>query len=139
MKLAPPVSVDRDLTSAVLQLVSNLADQLHPGSDFARSLGIDHSLERDYGLDSLARVELATRIESELGVSLDEALLSQAETPHDLLRAIVTAPASASPVSAPTPVHDDSCIEYPPDSLATLVDVLDWHADRHGDRLLITI
>ena len=36
-------------------------------------------------------------------------------------------------------MHDDSCIEYPPDSLATLVDVLDWHADRHGDRLLITI
>ena len=101
MNLASPISVDRDLTSAVLQLVSNLADQLHPGSDFARSLGIDHSLERDYGLDSLARVELATRIESELGVSLDEALLSQAETPHDLLRAIVTAPASASTVSAP--------------------------------------
>ena len=133
------MSIDRDQTSAVLQLVRNLADQLHPGSDFARSLGIDHSLERDYGLDSLARVELATRIESELGVSLDEVLLSQAETPHDLLRAVVTAPASASTASAPEPMHDDSRIEYPPDSLATLVDVLDWHADRHGDRLLITI
>ena len=36
-------------------------------------------------------------------------------------------------------MRDDSRIEYPPDSLATLVDVLDWHADRHGERLLITI
>ncbi len=137
MNLASPMSIDRDLTSALLQLVRDLADQLHPGNDFAQSLGIDHSLERDYGLDSLARVELATRIESELGVSLDEALLSQAETPHDLLRAIVAAPASASTASAPEPVHDDSRIEYPPASLATLVDVLDWHADRHGERLLI--
>ncbi len=139
MNLASPVSIDRDSTSALLQMVRNLADQLHPGSDFAQNLGIDHSLERDYGLDSLARVELATRIEAELGVSLDEAALAQAETPHDLLRAIVTAPASASTASAPEPVHDDSRIEYPPDSLATLVDVLDWHADRHGERLLITI
>ncbi len=94
---------DRDLTSALLQLVRDLADQVHAGNDFAQSLGIDHSLERDYGLDSLARVELATRIESELGVSLDEALLSQAETPHDLLRAIAAAPAPASTASAPAP------------------------------------
>jgi len=139
MNLASPVSIDRDLTSALLQLVRDLADQLHPGNDFAQSLGIDHSLERDYGLDSLARVELATCIESELGVSLDEALLSQAETPHDLLRAIAAAPAPASTASAPEPMHDDSRIEYPPASLGTVIDVLDWHADRHGDRLLITI
>ena len=39
----------------------------------------------------------------------------------------------------PEPVRDDARIEYPPDSLATLVDVLDWHADRHGERPLITI
>jgi 1-acyl-sn-glycerol-3-phosphate acyltransferase len=133
------MSTDRDLTSRLLPLVRDLADQLRPGSDFTQSLGIDHSLERDYGLDSLARVELVTRIESELGVSLDEAALSQAETPHDLLRAIVTAPASASTAFVPEPVRDESRVEYPPDSLATLVDVLDWHADRHGERLLITI
>ena len=130
---------DRDLTSALLQLVRDLADQVHAGNDFAQSLGIDHSLERDYGLDSLARVELATRIESELGVSLDEALLSQAETPHDLLRAIAAAPAPASTAPHPRLMHDDSRIEYPPASLGTVIDVLDWHADRHGDRLLITI
>ena len=58
--------IDRDLTAALRQLVRDLADQLHPGSEFAQSLGIDHKLERDYGLDSRARVELATRIEGEL-------------------------------------------------------------------------
>jgi acyl carrier protein len=137
---------NRDLTPALLQLVRDLADQLRPGSDFAQSLGIDHSLERDYGLDSLSRAELVTRIESELGVSLEAATLGRAETPRDLLRAIRSpAPASAASAasaihpSVPEPARDDSRIEYPPETLDTLVDVLDWHAERQGERLLITI
>ena len=138
------MSIDHDLTTALLQLVRNLADQLHPGSDFAQSLGIHHSLERDYGLDSLSRAELMTRIEGELGVALDAAALSQAETPLDLLRAIrSSAPASTATATAyapePEPAGDDSRIEYPPATLTTLVDVLDWHAEHHGERLLVTI
>jgi 1-acyl-sn-glycerol-3-phosphate acyltransferase len=134
------MSIDRDLTSALLRLVRDLADQLRPGNDFAQVLGIDHSLERDYGLDSLSRAELFTRIESELGVSLEPAALLQAETPHDLLRAIRSpALASASSPSMPEPARDDPRIEYPPATLDTLVDVLDWHAERHGERLLVTI
>src|SRR5205823_5269492 len=117
----------------LLRLVRELADQLRPGNDFAQTLGIDHSLERDYGLDSLSRAELLTRIESELGVSLEQAALSQAETPHDLLRAITAAPATASCPSTPEPARDHSRIECPPATLATLVDVLDWHAEQHGD------
>ena len=131
--------IDRDPTSALLRLVRDLADQLRPGNDVAQTLGLDHSLERDYGLDSLARAELLTRLERELGVSLDPALLSQAETPHDLLRAMVAAPATASRPGTPEPARDDARIDYPPASLATLVDVLDWHAERHGERLLVTI
>jgi 1-acyl-sn-glycerol-3-phosphate acyltransferase len=134
------MSNERDLMPALLQLVRDLADQLRPGSGFAQSLGIDHSLERDYGLDSLSRVELVTRIESELGVALEATALSQAETPHDLLRAIVTAaPAVASRSTEPVPARDDSRIDYPPATLTTLVDVLDWHAQQHGERLLVTI
>ena len=39
----------------------------------------------------------------------------------------------------PEPARDDSGIDYPPATLATLVDVLDWHAQQHGERLLVTI
>ena len=39
----------------------------------------------------------------------------------------------------PEPRRDDFRIEYPPATLDTLVDVLDWHAERHGERLLVTI
>jgi acyl carrier protein len=65
-----------DLTPRLVQLVRDLADELHPGSQFANGLGLDHSLERDYGLDSLSRVELLIRIERDLGVALGDAALS---------------------------------------------------------------
>ena len=134
------MSIDRDLTSALLRLVRELADQLRPGNDFAQSLGIDHSLERDYGLDSLSRAELLTRIESELGVSLER---SRAFAGRDAARPAARhrpprRPRLRTP-SAPEPARDDSRIEYPPATLDTLVDVLDWHAERHGERLLVTI
>ena len=40
------MSIDRDLTSELLRLVRDLADQLRPGNDVAQTLGIDHSLEK---------------------------------------------------------------------------------------------
>ncbi|MCG6951319.1 MAG: acyl carrier protein, partial [Betaproteobacteria bacterium] len=47
---------------------------------------LDSALERDLGLDSLARVELMTRLEHAFGVSLPEQALVSSETPRDLLR-----------------------------------------------------
>ena len=136
--------VIQDLAPRLLDLVRDLADEVRPGTEFARRLGLDHSLERDYGLDSLSRAELLLRIERELGVEPEETLLSEAETPRDLLRVLIAAPAGTSSASASVPSgviseSDESEIQYPPDSIATLVDVLDWHAERHGDRLLITL
>lgn len=83
-----------------------------------------------------------TRIEAELGVTLDVAALARAETPGDLLRTIRTAapaPALAASVRDADPDSDDPRVDYPPDSLDTLPDVLDWHAEHHGERLLVTI
>jgi len=42
-------------------------------------------------------------------------------------------------MTAPDAACDVAEIRYPPDSVATLVEVLDWHAEHHGDRLLITL
>jgi 1-acyl-sn-glycerol-3-phosphate acyltransferase len=128
-----------DRSPRLLRLVQNLADELHPDARFANGLGLDHSLERDYGLDSLSRAELLVRIERELGVALAEVAFSQADTPRDLLRLTALAPAGASVASGPEPAAEAVEIRYPPDSLATLVEVLDWHAEHHGDRLLVTL
>jgi hypothetical protein len=40
--------VTPDLAPRLLRLVRDLADELHPGAELAKHLGLDHSLERDY-------------------------------------------------------------------------------------------
>lgn len=111
----------------LLVLVRALAEEMKPGARDFSALGHDHRLERDFGLDSLARVELLARIERELDARLGEAAFT-AETPADLLRLIGDAPRSNLPVTSvvlPTPTSAD--FVPPPDALATLTEVLDWH------------
>ena len=48
----------------------------------------DTHLERDLGLDSMARMELRTRIEAQFGVPLLETAAITATTPNELLRAL---------------------------------------------------
>lgn len=72
----------------LLGIVRGLARELRPHAPEVDHLQLDHSLERDFGLDSLARAELLARIERELGARLDEQALIGAETPRDLLRLI---------------------------------------------------
>ncbi|MGA7984723.1 MAG: acyl carrier protein, partial [Burkholderiales bacterium] len=76
----------------LLELLRGLARELHPQDPAIEQLGLDASLERDYGLDSLARVELAARIEQAWGVRLPEEAFSEAETPRDLLVFVAGAP-----------------------------------------------
>lgn len=48
----------------------------------------DTHLERELGLDSMARMELCLRIRSSLGIELDDDTAMCAATPNDLMRAI---------------------------------------------------
>ena len=132
-----------DDAKALLALVRAVADALRPQTRLAATLGLDHSLERDYGLDSLARVELITRIDRSFGVSLGEAALTDTETPRDLLRLIAAgrpyrAAAGALPIAQP--VGGETLEELaPPDTVSTLLEVFDWHMQRHPDHRLITL
>jgi len=97
---------------------------------------LDSSLERDLGLDSLARVELLARLEARLHVTLPESVLAAAETPRDLLSALAgaQAPHAAGPVmptSSPAPLHE---AEPAPKTVGTLIEMLIWHAQHHPDR-----
>jgi len=118
----------------LLQIVRALARELKPGGRDFSACGPDHHLERDFGLDSLARVELFARIERELGVHLGEAAFA-AETPADLLKLMGTAPRSTiSVASAVSPAPTLANYVPPPDTLATLTDVLDWHVRHQPER-----
>ncbi|MBI4208039.1 MAG: acyl carrier protein, partial [Betaproteobacteria bacterium] len=75
---------------ALLDIVRQLGAELHPARG-AANLTLDSTLDRDMGLDSLGRVELALRVERRFGVSLPEGTLVNAETPRDLLKAILGA------------------------------------------------
>jgi len=49
-------------------------------------------LDRDLGLGSLERVELLARLETAFNIRLPDSVASEANTPDDLTRAILTAP-----------------------------------------------
>src|SRR2546428_2907976 len=76
---------------AVLRIVREVLTELHPGRKDTDPVTLDSALEEDLGLDSLARVELLMRLEHAFGVRPPEQLLSTAEAPRDLLRALLAA------------------------------------------------
>jgi len=123
----------------LLEIVRALACELRPGAEGIERLGLEHALERDFGLDSLARVELLTRIEHELGVRLAETAFAEAETPRDLLRLMAGAAGSEPVVSVHSTEAETRGIETPPADIVTLTGLLDWHAAHHGERVHITL
>ena len=123
----------------VLAVTGALAAELHPRRKLPEP-ALDSSLDRDLGFDSLGRVELMARLEREFGVALGEQVFATAETPRDLLRAILGAEGAASAAPAPSStsvVPEEAGAIALPVSAETLVDVLDWHAVRHGDRVYV--
>ena len=129
----PPARSD-EIAGAVLEVVRALAAELHPRRAPA-PLTLDSTLERDLGLDSLARVELLARLERASGVRLPESLLLSAETPRDLWRALaaaVRAPALAPETTVAPPVL--AAAMAAPETADTLWAVMDWHVQAHPDR-----
>lgn len=118
---------------SLVGLVHNLVSELHPRQTPAVTL--DSSLDRDLGLDSLGRMELLARIEKRFGVTVSERVFADAETPRDLLRAVVGA--SAAPdlkTQERIQAVEAGEAEAAPHSARTLVEVLDWHLKIHPDR-----
>lgn len=91
-----------------------MTGQTHAGIDIAQLLGViramvgevhphwknlhfspDTHLERDLGLDSMARMELRARIEKQFGIPLEETAAIAATTPNALLHALQRVSASA--------------------------------------------
>ncbi|MBT4710633.1 MAG: acyl carrier protein, partial [Alphaproteobacteria bacterium] len=72
----------------LLAVARAVATEQHPHLA-ANEVTLDSSIDRDLALDSLGRLELLGRIEVEFDVRLSEDLMSSAETPRDLWRALV--------------------------------------------------
>lgn len=127
-------SKSRKMVEDLLQLVYRLVKELHP--HFSKSsVSLDEHFEKELGLDSLSRVELISRVELFFNTAFTEKVLYEAQTPKDLLEALL------GPKAIPV---IDSFIEKSslnlkeatslPIDAQTLVEVLQWHVKEHPDR-----
>src|SRR5919201_1338922 len=120
----------------LLAVVAQVAREARP--NVAAHVTLDSSLERDLGLDSLARVELVLRIEREFAASLPEQALASSETPRDLLRFVLASAGQATQAADRTVA---SLVQgegvRPPDQARTLTEALEYHVERQPERLTV--
>lgn len=123
----------------LLAIVGQLASELRPGARHVEpALGSD--LDRDLGFDSLSRVELLMRVGSEFRVTLPDQLVGAAQTPADLLRAVLAADRSGAPARLRD--IDSAAVGgglHAPDAAGTLLDVMAWHATHQADRVHVLL
>ncbi len=124
----------RETAEALLSVLQTLVDELHPGRSLT-AISLDSTLDKDLGLDSLGRVELMHRIERRFDMIPPENLFAEAETPRDLLRALLQAsPADGRQESVEFANLMLGGVQSFPNHAETLVDALEWHNSRHPDR-----
>jgi 1-acyl-sn-glycerol-3-phosphate acyltransferase len=119
-----------DSAACLLRVTAQLVRETHP--DRQAPVTLDSPLERDLGLDSLARVELLLRLSHEFGAALPEAALAEAETPRELLRFLGHAAPQAAPQAAVELPH--GAVIPTPEAATTLIEALEWHAARSPER-----
>ncbi len=121
-------------TEALLKIIRQLSEEIHPYKRNDASVTLDSSLGRDLGIDSLGRVELLHRIERNFDVSLPEQVLISAESPRDLLRALF---AAGDPQQTPAeiPTFSQGEVETTPEEAEIPVDVPDRHTDSRPECL----
>src|SRR5437588_580992 len=145
----PAAQLDRSAArERVLEVIRGLLEEL--GSQGALPiLNVHSQLDRDLGLGSLGRVELLARLETVFGMRLPDRVASEANTPEDLARAILTAPGaivedeetgSALRASVTIQKPHRAATDAGVFSAATLIDVLRYRAAHDAERahLLIT-
>ena len=132
---------DQDkLANTLLMLIEELVAELHANKTRSFVLGLDSSLDDDIGLDSLARVELISRVEQHFNVTLPQRVFTEAESPRDLLRSIAAVQGQKQAFSSKQVVERAvGKVEALPHQASTLIDVLDWHVQHNPDRLHINI
>ncbi len=136
----PEADDEGALEAQVLGIVRAVVQELHPHRS-QTPITLDSSLDRDLGLDSLARSELLLRISEATRIELPDALLGTAERPRDLLKGLRALPItrrSALDAPAQTRALAPVSVEVP-HTARTLVDVLIWHATANPERIHVNL
>ena len=125
---------ERDLIAVVAELVR----ELHPQRIRFIDILPSSRIERDLGIDSLGRTELILRIERAFRVRLPAQTIGEAETVHDLVRALEQAGPARGRIALEAPAFALPSVPAANEA-RTLVEVLEWHAAQHPDRLHLTV
>lgn len=125
----------RTLTAVVTDLVR----ELHPQRSRFLEVAPTSRIERDLGIDSLGRTELMLRLERAFRVRLPAQTIGEAETVADLLRALEQAAPARGRAGYEVPPAAVLPSVPPASEARTLIEVLEWHAARHPDRLHLTV
>ncbi|MNF55645.1 Long-chain-fatty-acid--AMP ligase FadD26 [compost metagenome] len=113
----------------LLEIVQRTVVEMRPQAAECLQVTLHSVLDRDLGIDSLARVELWSRIEREYCVRLPESLFASAETPADVLRVLHRQ--RGAEAARPLPLSETLvAMEQTPDTARTLIEVLEWQV-RH--------
>jgi acyl carrier protein len=140
-----PASPASDLTrgappqTSVIEVVLTLVRELHPGRGRVLEVRPDSRIERDLGIDSLARIELILRLERTYHVHLPTKVAGEAETVADLLAALEQAGSARTRSVQEARPHDALATVSAASGARTLIEVLEWHASRHPDRRHLTL
>ena len=131
---------EQKIAQQLLELVGKLANELHPSSQLQKAIILTSVLDSDLGFDSLGRVELIHRVENTFGVTLADNTFATVETVEDLLKALLTNQGSKQIFDHQVlTTLSGAEVDKTPHNEKTLVDVLQWHLQRHPQRLIIEI
>jgi 1-acyl-sn-glycerol-3-phosphate acyltransferase len=129
-------SQEHDVIGLVRELVRELAPQRLKRGDVT----LASRLDRDLGIDSLARTELILRIERAFRVRLSVTEVAEMESVRDLLNAVGhAAPGGLTALAPEVAVHAATELIGQPDHAQTLTEMLDWHAEHNPDHLHVTV
>jgi 1-acyl-sn-glycerol-3-phosphate acyltransferase len=124
----------------VLAIARALALELQPERARTLVVALDSRIDRDLGIDSLGRAELALRLQRDLGVAFADTDIAETETVGDLIRAL------GRVAGAPTAVFEEKIaslalepVDAQPLSARTLIELLHWRIERHPERLHIAL
>jgi 1-acyl-sn-glycerol-3-phosphate acyltransferase len=126
-------------TQDLMILICDFVHELHPQRPRTDEVLLQDTLDRDLGIDSLGRAELLLRIEHAFGIRLPPGTISEAQTVGDLLAAVQKGAPRRGPTQMAVPPPIPLPLVPAAADAQTLTEVLDWHVERHPDRLHATI
>ena len=136
-------SLERDMVNAVSE---TMAEAMPESRERHPEVTMDSKLDSDLGLDSLTRAELLVSVERKFGVQLPEQLLSEADTPRDILEEVMRlkgeAPARPAQGAQTQDQDTDTALDsgeqnrqhFSVPDFDTFQQALTWHAREHPER-----